>query len=129
MNRLKPIQPRAEGEIMASLNKVLLIGQVTPEGVKFGYNENNTSEAIWTIVVEEPGAQGAMFKIFIPCVAYSKTAEAIVETLQAGQTVFLEGRLKFRSWMTKTGDKKSRLEVVTWMVQPLGTSASTTTAA
>jgi single stranded DNA-binding protein len=109
-----------EGEIMASLNKVLLIGQVAPEGVKFGYNENNTPEAIWTIVVEEPGAQGALFKTFIPCVAYAKTAEAVVETLQAGQTVFLEGRLKFRSWMTKTGEKKSRLEVVTWMVQPLG---------
>jgi single-stranded DNA-binding protein len=117
-----------EGKIMVSLNKVLLIGQVAPEGVKFGYNENNTPEAIWTIVVEEPGAQGALFKTFIPCVAYAKAAEAIVETLQAGQTVFLEGRLKFRSWMTKSGEKKSRLEVVTWIVQPLGVSASTTAA-
>ena len=117
-----------EGKIMVSLNKVLLIGQVAPEGVKFGYNENNTPEAIWTIVVEEPGAQGALFKTFIPCVAYAKAAEAMVETLQAGQTVFLEGRLKFRSWMTKTGEKKSRLEVVTWLVQPLGVSASTTAA-
>ena len=114
---------------MASLNKVLLIGQVASEGVKFGYNENNTPEAIWTIVLEEPGPQGGVFKTFIPCVAYAKTAEAIVETLQAGQTVFLEGRLKFRAWMSKTGEKKSRLEVVTWLVQPLGVSPSTTTAA
>jgi single-stranded DNA-binding protein len=113
---------------MVSLNKVLLMGQVTPEGVKFGYNENGTPEAIWTMVVEEPGAQGALFKTFIPCVAYARAAEAIVETLRAGQTVFLEGRLKFRSLMTKSGEKKSRLEVVTWGVQPLEpVSASTAT--
>jgi hypothetical protein len=51
---------------------VLLMGQVAAEGVNFFYNENNTPEAIWTLVVEEPGAQGTVFKTFIPYVAMRK---------------------------------------------------------
>jgi hypothetical protein len=129
MNGMEDRLSVREGKMMLSLNKVLLMGQVAAEGVKFFRNENNTPEAIWTLVVEEPGAQGTVFKTFIPCVAYAKAAQATVETLQAGQTVFLEGRLKLRSLMTETGETKGRLEVVTWMVQPLGISTSTTTAA
>jgi single-stranded DNA-binding protein len=103
-----------------SINKCLIAGKVTDAGVRLTYGENGTPEAYWTLMVDETGANGMTFTTFIPCRAWGKSAETIAEQMDAGDVVFIgDGKLKFRSWTTKSGEKKTRLEVTTWAVQIL----------
>lgn len=102
---------------MLSLNKVLVVGRVTEQGVKIQWAENGTPETRWTLVVEEPGQAGATFRLFVPCCAYGKTAEAIGEQVNAADGLYLDGKLKWRSWIDKAGAKQGRLELMVWTWQ------------
>jgi single-strand DNA-binding protein len=45
-------------------------------------------------------------------VAWGQTAEQMNELLQKGQRVFVEGKLVYRQYETKTGEKRSQTEIV-----------------
>ena len=45
-------------------------------------------------------------------VAFNRTAEIANEYLGKGRPVVIEGRLRFRTWETEGGAKRSKLEVV-----------------
>lgn len=49
--------------------------------------------------------------LFLTCNAWNKMAENIAESLQKGMRVIVNGRLKQRSYETKTGDKRIVFEV------------------
>lgn len=70
--------------------------------------------------MEEPGPAGATFRLFVPCCAYGKTAEAIGDAVNAGDVLFVEGKLKYRSWSDKAGTKQGRLEAMVWTWQKVG---------
>ena len=108
---------------MLSLNKVLIVGRVTEAGVKIPWAENGTPETRWTLIVEAPGPAGATFRLFVPCCAYGKTAEAIGEQGNAGDTLFCDGKLKWRSWVDKKGEKQGRLELMVWSWQKVEAAA------
>jgi single-stranded DNA-binding protein len=110
---------------MFSINKAIVGDKVTDDGVKLTYGENGTPEARWTLMVEEAGANHS-FTLYVPCSAWGKAAETIAEQLDPGDVIFIpDGKLKFRSWVTKTGEKKTRLEVSTWSVQVIEKAAVT----
>lgn len=107
---------------MANLNKVMLMGRLTrdpeqrfiPSGqsvVQLGvavnrqYTVNNEKREETTFVDVE---------------AWSQQGELIHRYLKKGSPIFIEGRLKFDTWETKEGEKRSKLRVVLERFQFLG---------
>jgi single-strand DNA-binding protein len=100
---------------MASLNKVMLIGNVgkdpemrfTPTGspvTSFSLATNRT----YNTPEGEKKKETEWFSI----VAWSKLAELCNQYLTKGKLVYVEGRLQTRTWDGTDGQKHSRTEVV-----------------
>jgi single-strand DNA-binding protein len=53
-------------------------------------------------------------------VAFGKLAEICGEYLNKGKQVYIEGRLRTRSWEDKDGNKRSTTEIVATGMQMLG---------
>ena len=49
---------------------------------------------------------------FVDCVVFGQRAEALSRFLSKGSKVAIEGKLRFSSWETKEGQRRSKLEVV-----------------
>ena len=49
---------------------------------------------------------------FIDCIVFGQRAEAVSRFISKGSKVAIEGKLRFSSWETKDGDRRSKLEVV-----------------
>lgn len=99
----------------ASLNKVLLIGNLTrdpelrytPSGAAvctFGLATNRTYVASDGTKREEAE--------FIKIVSWNKLAELCSQLLAKGRKVYVEGRLQTRSWETQDGQPRQTTEVV-----------------
>lgn len=99
----------------ASLNKVLLIGNLTrdpelrytPSGAavcSFGLATNRTYVASDGTKKEETE--------FMRIVSWNKLAELCSQLLTKGRKVYVEGRLQTRSWETPDGQSRQTTEVV-----------------
>lgn len=112
-----------ERKKMANLNKVFLIGNLTravelrftPSGAAVGSfglatNRNFTTQA----------GEKKQETCFIKIVVWGKQAETCNQYLAKGSSVFVEGRLIYRSWQGQDGKNKSTLEVRADRVQFLG---------
>lgn len=109
---------------MASLNKVMLIGnltrdpelRVTPKGTsicQFGLAINRQFKDESGTVRDEV--------TFVDIEAWGKTAETLAKYTTKGRPLFVEGRLKLETWEDKTsGQKRSKMKVVVDMFQFLG---------
>ena len=49
---------------------------------------------------------------FVDCVVFGKRAELLNNLLSKGMKVAIEGKLRYSSWETQDGQKRSKLEVV-----------------
>lgn len=113
---------------MASLNKVMLIGNVgaDPE-MRFTPNGNPvTSFRIATNRFLPPGEGGERKQEteWFTVVAWNKLAENCNQYLTKGQRVYVEGRLHTRNWDGPDGQKRYRTEVVANSVLFLDKAAS-----
>jgi single-strand DNA-binding protein len=109
---------------MASLNKVLLIGNLTRDP-ELRYIPSGTAVAKFGLAVNrEYTDKGSGEKketvCFVDITAWGRLGEICNQYLTKGRPVFVEGRLEFSSWETKEGDKRNKLEVVAENVQFLG---------
>ena len=114
---------------MASLNKVLLIGnltrdpelRVTPKGTsicQFGIAINRQYK-------DDAGATKDD-TTFVDVEAWGKQADLVAKYLTKGAPAMIEGRLKLDQWEDKaSGQKRSRLKVVLENVQFLGSRGAT----
>ena len=109
---------------MASLNKVLLIGNITrdpvlkylPSGtavVEFGLAMNRT----WR---DQQSGETREATAFVDCKALGRPAEVINQYKKKGDALFVEGRLEYRQWEGKDGSKRNKLEVFVENFQFLG---------
>jgi single-strand DNA-binding protein len=105
---------------MASLNKVLLIGNLTrpPE---LRYTPSGTAVADLRLAVNRNYTTQSGEKreeaCFLTVVVWGKQAESCGEYLDKGSQVFVEGRLQTRDWEAKDGGKRTVTEVVAERVQ------------
>ena len=105
---------------MASLNKVLLIGNLTrpPE---LRYTPSGTAVADLRLAVNRNYSTQSGEKreetCFLTVVVWGKQAESCGEYLDKGSQVFIEGRLQTRDWESKDGQKRTATEVVAERVQ------------
>lgn len=111
---------------MASLNKVLLIGNLTrdPE-VRYTPKGSPVCELGLAINRRYKNDSGQVIEevIFLDIVLWSKLAELAGKYLSKGRPVFIEGRLQMDTWDDKqTGQKRTRLRIVGEHLQFLGTN-------
>lgn len=97
---------------MPGLNTVTLLGLITDRGVTTRPNDNGHVFATFTLAIPEDNG----FSTWVPCEAYGKALEA-AETLEAGDMVAIEGKLKVTSWTDKAGQKQRRLVVLAWSIK------------
>ena len=104
---------------MASLNKVMLIGNLTRDPEK-RYTPAGMAVSDVGIAVNRKfkAANGEMKDevCFVTVTLWGKTAENVVEYKRKGDPIFVEGRLKLDQW-EKEGQKFSKLTVVGESVQ------------
>lgn len=106
---------------MASLNKVMLIGNLTrtPE---LRYTPGGAAVCEFGLAMNRKftgsNGQEQTETCFADIVVWSKAAENCGRYLEKGSLVFIEGRLQFEQWQERdTGAKRSKLKVVAERVQ------------
>lgn len=107
---------------MASLNRVLLIGNLTRDP-ELRYTPGGTPVANIRLAVnssfKDKTGQRKDEACFVTIVVWNKQAEICQQYLKKGRLVSVEGRLIYRSW-EQGGTKRSTLEVRADRVQFLG---------
>lgn len=99
---------------MASLNKVMLIGNMTREP-QLSYLPSQTPVVEFGLAVsrkfkKQDGSQGEE-TCFVDCQMFGKRAEVVNKYFKKGDPIFVEGRLKFDQWNAQDGSKRSKLRV------------------
>lgn len=102
------------------INKILLLGQITTETIS-NKTVNNQGYLCATIVTNEIIKRGT---INVDHAEYHKLCipEKLVANLQleAGQTVFVEGKIQTTSYMDEQRIKRYNLEIIASKVEVLG---------
>jgi len=109
---------------MASLNKVMLIGNVTRDP-ELKYTPKGSAVADLGLAVNRTYTNQSNEKVeettFVDVELWGRLAEIAGEYAKKGRSIFIEGRLRIDSWEDKTsGQKRSRLKVVGEGLQLLG---------
>lgn len=105
---------------MANLNRVFLIGNLTRD-IELNYGKNgqpvtNIRLAVNRVYTTQSGEKKEEV-CFVTVVVWGKQAETCHTYLKKGSSIFVEGRLQYRTWEDQQGVKKSVLEVVADRVQ------------
>jgi single-strand DNA-binding protein len=99
---------------LAAVNKVFLSGRLTRDP-ELRYTPNGSSVSSFSLASSRSykGQDGQWKEIvaYINISAWGKLALLTNEYLKKGSAVFVEGRLKSRSWQTDDGQKRSAVEV------------------
>jgi single-strand DNA-binding protein len=107
---------------MVSLNRVLLIGNLTKDP-ELRYTPSGTPVANLRLAVnstfKDQAGQRKEETCFVTVVVWSRQAEICNQYLKKGRSVFVEGRLLYRSWEAE-GKTRSTMEVRADRVQFLG---------
>jgi single-strand DNA-binding protein len=111
------------GEKMASVNKVILIGNLgrdpetrySPDGAAI----TNVSIATTRRYKDSSGQQQEETE-WHRVVFFARLAEIAGEYLRKGRPVYVEGRLRTRKWTDKDGNEKYTTEIVAENMQMLG---------
>jgi len=116
---------------MANLNKVMLIGNLTRDP-ELRYTPTGVGIVSFGIAVNTPmgkdnNGNKKTETLFVDVVAFKKQAEVIAEYLKKGSLIYLEGRLRYRTWEDQQGNKRSKHEIILSNFQFLSTNTSQAT--
>ncbi len=107
---------------MASLNKVLLIGNLTRDP-EIRYTPSGSAVGDLRLAVSRKyrtqDGQDHEETCFVTVTVWGRSAETCGEYLRKGSPLLVEGRLKYEEW-EKDGQKSNRLSVVAERTQFLG---------
>ena len=110
----------------ASLNKVILIGNVTHDP-ELKYTQNGTARTRFDIAINRVYKNSSGEKeeetTFAPIVTWGSLAENCANYLAKGRPVAVEGRLRIDSFENSEGVKVKVIEVVANSVQFLGSKS------
>jgi len=99
---------------MASYNRVILAGNLTRDP-QLSYTPSNTPVCEFGLAVsrkyrDRDGNQQEDV-CFADIVSYGRQAEVVNQYMSKGSAILVEGRLRFRQWTNKEGQKRSKLDV------------------
>jgi len=107
---------------MASLNKVLLIGNLGKDP-EVRYTASGTAVASFSLATSEKsknkGDEWEERTEWHNITLWGRLAEIAGEYLSKGKTVFIEGRLQTRKWQDKDGKDRFTTEIVGEKIQML----------
>ena len=98
---------------MASLNKVLLIGNITAD-LELKQTTAGKSVCSFSIAVNRPFVkdENAQNVDFVNVVAWEKQAEFIAAYFSKGDPIFVSGRMQVRTWTDAEQVKRYSTEVI-----------------
>lgn len=100
---------------MASLNKVLLMGNLTRDieirYIPSGAGVANTSLAVNRKYRDRQTNELREDVTFVDLEIWGKQVDTAAKYLKKGSPVFIEGRLKLNQWQTESGEKRQRMVV------------------
>ena len=120
---------RREGEeFMAGVNKVILVGNLGADP-EVKYLSNGTTVANFRIATSEnrvnkASGEKSTITEWHRVVAFGRLAEICGEYLNKGKQVYIEGRIRTRSWEDKEGNKRFTTEIVATQMQMLGAAGA-----
>ncbi|PIP51618.1 single-stranded DNA-binding protein [Candidatus Berkelbacteria bacterium CG_4_10_14_0_8_um_filter_35_9_33_8] len=107
---------------MISLNRATIIGNLTKDP-EVRYTSNGQPVANFSVATNRKykNAQGDLQEDteFHDVVVWNKLAEIISQFVKKGQKIYIEGRLKTRSWDAPDGSKRYKTEIITENFVPL----------
>jgi single-strand DNA-binding protein len=111
------------GGIMANLNKVMLIGNLTRDP-EVRYTPKGTAVADIGLAInryfQNDNGERQEETTFVDVTLWGKQAELAQQYLGKGRPVYIEGRLQLDSWQDKDGQKRNKLKIVCENMQFLG---------
>lgn len=110
---------------MASLNKMLLIGNLTKDP-EVRYLPSGKAVATLRVAATEKykttTGEQKEDTLFVDTVVFGRQAETCGQYLKKGRPVFVEGRLRIRDYDARDGSKRRAVEIVANRVQFLGSA-------
>lgn len=107
---------------MSDLNVVLVIGRIT-KGPFHKVIPSGVPVCDFTIAINKRwnDSQGKRKEStdFVPIVCWSNLADRVAKNIKQGETVLVEGRLKYTSWQTKDSERRSQIKVLATKVTPV----------
>jgi single-strand DNA-binding protein len=109
---------------MAGVNKVILIGNLGADP-EVKYLSNGTTVANFRMATSEnrlnrSSGEKTTVTEWHRIVCFGRLAEICGEYLNKGKQVYIEGRLRTRSWEGKDGNRRYTTEIVATQMQMLG---------
>jgi single-strand DNA-binding protein len=100
---------------MASLNKVFLMGNLTRDP-ELRYTPQGTAVVNFGMAISRnwttPTGESKEDVCFVEVNMFGRRAEVISEYFSKGNPIFVEGRLQYRQWESKDGQKRNALRVI-----------------
>ena len=103
------------------LNKVMLIGRLGQDP-ELRYTQDNTPVATLSVATNSPVKRGDSWEEeteWHRVVAWRRLAEVASEYMNKGTLVYVEGRIKTRSWEDRDGNKRWTTEIIARDIQIL----------
>ena len=104
------------------LNHVTLTGTLDRDPIT-RFADHGTQQVSFILRLTEAGPAGQAFTLFVPIQAYGQVGEQAAE-LTAGAAVLAAGKLKWTSYTTKTGERRTSLCVLARLVKVLALGAA-----
>lgn len=97
-----------------NVNRCILLGCLAGDPSVL-FTERGTQSALCSLLVQETGTDGQTYKLFVPLVAYCRSAATLGDCSQ-GDSVLIERRLMWRK-QQKDSDRPSGLAVFVQSVE------------
>ncbi|MEE8484838.1 MAG: single-stranded DNA-binding protein [Nitrospinota bacterium] len=107
-----------------SLNKVFLMGNLTRDP-ELRYTPGGQAVSTLGLAVNNKFTKDGETKedvLFVDITVWGRVAENCAEYLKKGSPVLVEGRLKYHTWESQEGQKRSKIDVTAMSVQFLPSS-------
>ena len=113
---------------MAGVNKVILVGNLGADP-EVKYLSNGTTVATFRMAttenrVNKASGEKTTTTEWHRIVAFGRLAEICGEYLNKGKQVYVEGKLRTRSWEDKDGNRKYTTEIIAQVMQMLGSAGA-----
>ncbi len=108
------------------LNKVMLIGRLGSDP-EIRYTQDGTPVANFSLATDSPIKRGDQWETeteWHRIVAWRRLAEICSEYLNKGRLIYVEGRLRTRSWEDRDGNKRWTTEIIARDIQMLESKTS-----
>ena len=97
-----------------SINRVVITGNLTKDA-ELRKTSSNLPVLGFSLAVNErrkKGEEWVDYANFVDCVIFGTRAEGLSKILKKGGRIAVEGKLRYSTWETEEGQKRSKLEVI-----------------